>query len=527
MSPDPTFCGLKGQSLVYLVTFCCSIGFLLFGYDLGFMGGVTTSPLFLETFGNPDAALLGFMVSSYDIGCLLGAVLSFFIGDHLGRRMMIVAGGIWVLVGAVLQASSFSMAQFLVGRIIGGVGMGHMTTAIPIWLTESASAKKRGRMMAMQLSNLIMGLIIANWVDYGMAKIDGSIQWRFPVALQCIFCVLVMSLCMFLPESPRWLMQKGREVEARKSLAALRGGALDSEIVESEFRDIQTAIMIESHHVSSWMDIFRDGGISGFTRVMTGFNANFFQQLSGVNVMSSLGPYIFQHSVGFDRNQALMVSGGQQIFYFLSSIIPWFVIDRAGRRKLFMLGSFGMGVCMALSAVFIGIGGKGLGYAAVVVLYIYQTFFTLGWQSTLWIYPSEILPLKLRLRGGAIAVVSQWLFTFVVVEITPPMITNITYKSYIVFAAFNFLAIVVVYFTFPETANRPLEAVDLLFADRDGKRPSIWRVVQDSVSKDFDAEYELHRLEQQNSMEIGKKTGEEYEMDEDFKGMSSHVENVN
>jgi len=119
------------------------------------------------------------------------------------------------------------------------------------------------------------------------------------------------------------------------------------------------------------------------------------------------------------------------------------------------------------------------------VLYIFQTFFTLGWQSNMWIYPSELLPLKLRLRGGALAVVSQWLWTFLVVEITPPMITNIGYKSYIIFAVINFITIPVVYFFFPETSRMPLEAVDLLFADRDGKRPSIFRVVRDSTNKAF------------------------------------------
>jgi Na+/melibiose symporter-like transporter len=102
-----------------------------------------------------------------------------------------------------------------------------------------------------------------------------------------------------------------------------------------------------------------------------------------LQVMSSLGPYIFQHSVGFNREQALLVSGGQQIFYFLSSLIPWFIIDRAGRRKLFMIGSFGMGMCMLISSVLIGIGGKNLGYAAVAFLYLFQTFFTLGWQSNM------------------------------------------------------------------------------------------------------------------------------------------------
>ena len=245
--------------------------------------------------------------------------------------------------------------------------------------------------------------------------------------------------------------------------------------------------------------------------------ANFFQQFSGVNVMSSLGPYIFQNSIGLNRHDALLVSGGLQVFYFLSSLIPWYTTDHWGRRRLFMLGSIGMGTCMTLSAIFVGIGTKGLGYAATVVLYIFQTFFTLGWQSNMWIYPPELVPLKLRLRGGAIAVVSQWLFTFVIVEITPVMITNIAYKSYIVFAIFNFATVPCVYFFFPETMRRPLEAVDLLFADRDGKRPSIMRVVRDSVNKDFVAQMDIQleersRLKDERGIEavdIGNKTAEE------------------
>lgn len=484
MAASPTFLKLKGQNLIYAVTLCCSIGFLLFGYDLGFMGGLTTSPLFLAQFNNPNASLLGFLVSSYEVGATFGAVFTFSTGDRFGRKPLNISGAIIVAIGAVIQSCSFGIAQFLVGRLVAGFGLGMMTTVIPIWLAECAFPKSRGRMMAMQLSNLIMGLIISNWLDYGMSFYAGSIQWRFPCAFQIVFCIIVVVFMPFLPESPRYLARMDRLAEASKNLAALRGNHQDTPEIAEEMKEIQYAIEIESHQVG-WTDCFKDGGVSGFTRVAIAFSANFFQQLSGVNVMSSLGPYIFENSIGMSRYDALLVSGGLQIFYFLSSLIPWYVVDRAGRRRLFMLGSAGMGTCMMLSAIFVGIGTKGLGYAAAVVLYIFQTFFTLGWQSNMWIYPSELLPLKLRLRGGALAVVSQWLWTFLVVEITPPMITNIGYKSYIVFAVINFVTVPIVYFCYPETCRLPLEAVDLLFADRDGKRPSIFRVVKDSKNKAY------------------------------------------
>jgi sugar porter (SP) family MFS transporter len=481
----PSFLGLKGQPLVYAVTFCCSIGFLLFGYDLGFMGGLTTSPEFLSTFGNPNSSLLAFMVASYEVGAMFGALYCLISGDRWGRKPNNFAGAVIVTIGAILQTTSFGLAQFLVARLVAGFGLGMMTTVIPIWLSECTTPTSRGRMMAMQLSNLIMGLIIANWLDYGMSFHPGSVQWRVPCAFQIAFPFILFVLLPFLPESPRWLAAAGYIPRAKYALAALRGKEIDCVDVVEELKQIEYAIAIEAEEVGSWSDVFKDGGISGWTRVLIGFSANFFQQLSGVNVMSSLGPYIFENSIGMSRYDAMLVSGGLQIWYFLSSFVPWYAIDRVGRRKLFMIGSAGMGTCMMLSAIFVGIGTKKLGYAAAVVLYLFQSFFTLGWQSNMWIYPSELLPLKLRLRGGAFAVVSQWLFTFLVVEITPPMITNIGYKSYIVFAVINFFTIPIVYFCFPETSKLPLEAVDLLFANRDGKRPSILRVVKDSTNKEF------------------------------------------
>ncbi|KAK2764086.1 hypothetical protein FQN52_008776 [Onygenales sp. PD_12] len=483
-TPSPTYMRLKGQNLVYAVTFACSIGFLLFGYDLGFMGGLTTSPEFLAVFNNPSASLLGFLVASYEVGALFGAIFTFAVGDRFGRKPSNIAGAIIVSIGAILQTATQGLAQFLIGRLIAGFGLGIMTTVIPIWLTECATPTSRGRMMAMQLSNLIMGLIIANWLDYGMAFHPGSVQWRLPCAFQIVFCLIVLALVPFLPESPRYLCAAGRVEEATVALAALRGGEIDSETVTTELQEIQYALAVEDREAGSWTDVFRDNGISGWTRVAIAFSANFFQQLSGVNVMSSLGPYVFE-SIGMSRYEALLVAGGLQVYYFLSSLVPWYAVDRVGRRRLFMIGSVGMGVCMMLSAIFVGIGGKRLGYAAAVVLYIFHTFFTLGWQSNMWVYPSELLPLKLRLRGGALAVVSQWLFTFLVVEITPVMITNIGYKSYVVFAVINFVTLPCVYFCYPETTRLPLEAVDLLFADREGERPSIFRVVKDSVDREY------------------------------------------
>ena len=140
--------------------------------------------------------------------------------------------------------------------------------------------KSRGRMMAMQLSNLTMGLIIANWLDYCMSFYAGSIQWRFPCAFQILFCIIVVILTPFLPESPRYLCATDQLKRATKVLAALRAGSLDAPDVVEEMEEIRYAIAIENQQTGSWSDVFHDNGISGSSRVLIGSMANFFQQLS-------------------------------------------------------------------------------------------------------------------------------------------------------------------------------------------------------------------------------------------------------
>jgi sugar porter (SP) family MFS transporter len=354
-----------------------------------------------------------------------------------------------------------------------------MTTIIPIWMTECAQPKSRGRMVAIQLSNLILGLIIANWLDYGMSFYEGPIEWRFPCAFQMVFCIIILAYMPFLPESPRYLVRAGKMADAERSLSALRA----SEDVALELQQIRYAITVEAEEQGSWTDVFRDGGVHGRTRVIIAFWVNAMQQLTGSNVISSFGPYVYQNLLGLSRHDALLVSGGNQVYFFLSSLIAWWAVDAIGRRKLFIFGSTGVCLMMVLSAIFIQMGGKNLGYGAIVCSYVFYTFFTVGWQANMWVYPSEILPLKLRVRGGAIGVISQWAFTFLVVEITPSLVQNLHWKSYIVFAVLNFVAIPVIYFFFPETNQLPLEAVDLLFIDGPQK-PNIWEVAKRSANKE-------------------------------------------
>lgn len=201
-----------------------------------------------------------------------------------------------------------------------------------------------------------------------------------------------------------------------------------------------------------------------------------------------------------------------------------FILDKVGRRKLFIFGNLGMGSCMLISGLTIMAGGRNNGIAAVVMLYMFQVrfadndicqglrsnvsfkaFFTWGWMSNMWSYPSEILPLRIRQRGSALSVVWQWLITFLVVEITPVGIANIGWKLYVVFCILNWASIFVVWFYYPETAGKTLESIDFLFASQ----TSLRQVVKLSKRKDIDVAHEMQRQVHQQKVEGGKTEHEE------------------
>jgi MFS family permease len=156
------FQNAQGKWLQYRITAACGAGFLLFGYDQGVFGGLLDNEPFLETFGNPSVTVQGQIVATYDIGCIIGTLVSMFAGDKLGRRRSILIGCHILIVGAILQTASYSLAQMIVGRVVAGVGNGMNTIAIPIWQSETARAEDRGKLIVAQLVTNIFGIVITN-----------------------------------------------------------------------------------------------------------------------------------------------------------------------------------------------------------------------------------------------------------------------------------------------------------------------------------------------------------------------------
>ncbi|RYP25579.1 hypothetical protein DL768_011456 [Monosporascus sp. mg162] len=439
---------VTGKPLQWAITATAGSGFLLFGYDQGVMSGLLTGRAFTAEFPEIDttagaggsSSLQGTVVAIYEIG-----------------------------IGGALQASASSIPHMIVGRIVAGLGNGMNTSTIPVWHSELMQADVRGKGLSIELAINIFGVMTAYWVDYGMSFVASEAQFRFPLALQIFFALLTFIGITFLPESPRWLIAHDRHDEARHILWALLPHAKsvrdDNEVINLEIADIQHAIDEEraAARGSSFKALLKNGRQKFFYRTMLGIGGQFMQQLSGINLITYYAPVIFEQSVGISHDLALLLAGFNGVAYFLSSLIPIWIIDRLGRRKLMLFAAGGQCACMAVLAGTVSNGTKPAGLVAIVMLFLFNFFFAVGLLAIPWLLPAEYAPLAIRTRAAALATASNWIFTFLVVEITPVSIQNIGWRTYVYFCVFNAFFLPLIYFFYPETRNLSLEQIDKLF----------------------------------------------------------------
>lgn len=272
------------------------------GYDNGVIGGLLTAPDFESTF-NLDSTLQGVVTSLFELGCFFGSLVTAVAGGHLGRRTLAHLGTLSITVGALLQASSFSVGQLMVGRIVAGIGLGLISSNIAIWQSETAPANVRGTLVACSLSFLIVGQLLANLIDYGMNSYSGPVTWRFPIAFQAVLALLMSALLFFMPEcklstcdillyctinganneqsaAPRYLIMKDRIEETVEVLQALKD-TNDRETVAAEIAEIKEALLLELNSQKSWTDLFKSDKVKSRRRVIIACIVNLMQDLSG------------------------------------------------------------------------------------------------------------------------------------------------------------------------------------------------------------------------------------------------------
>lgn len=447
-------------------------------YDNGSLGGLIETPAFRKTFNNPSPGTLGNIVSIYELGCFFGAMSTFVIGNPLGRRLSILFGSLWMLVGAIIQAGSNSVGVMIFARIVSGIGMGIINSTVPILQSEMSPAWSRGQLVAVDLLILNCGIALSYWIDYGFnfSNIKGSITWRLPVALQIVFIIGIAAAALVIPDTPRWYIANGKEASGLCVLARLKNKPEEDADVQQEFQDIKETV---KHELAStkkgWTHLFapgdgwKDDAIRSRRRLLLACFIQAAQQLGGINALIYYSSTLFKESLHFDDQSAARLAGGLNMTLILGAAIAIVLVDRVGRRKLLLPMISGMAIVFACQSGFVhsiekGTATTNVRNAAVTMLFLFQLFFSIGFQATVWMIPSEVLPLHIRTQGSALSTASNWICNFAVVKATPSAIHNIGYKTYVIFCLFNAAWVPIIYFFLPETRGLTLEAVDEIFA---------------------------------------------------------------
>ncbi|KAF2213814.1 hypothetical protein CERZMDRAFT_95847 [Cercospora zeae-maydis SCOH1-5] len=514
----------------YLLTAVASFGGMLFGWDTGLIGAVLTMKSFQNSFGldedSPEFAnLSGNIVSVLQAGCFFGALASFFVSDKFGRKTALIFADVIFIIGSIIQTcsglSSTSLAELYVGRVVGGFGVGLISAVVPTYIGENANKEIRGRCIGcMQLFN-VTGIMLSYFVNYGCNQNISSTnpaQWRVPFALQILPGVLLLFI-VFLNESPRWLVEKQKIHEARKALATVRALSIESEAVERELEEI-----IEDFNGHEKLRLFEQikmtcrepKAMYTFSMAVT---LMFWQQWTGTNSINYYSPQIFKSAGLVGQSAGLFATGIYGVVKVVfTSLALMLAVESLGRKWCLIMGALGQ----AFAMFYIGINqavnppsGQGLdGHSifAIICVYLFVVFYSFGWGAVPFVLSAECAPNQTRSLVMSAALMTQWLFNFVIAKLTPIMLDKITYGTFLLFGGCCILMAIYTVFCIPETKGVPLESIHLLFEGG---------IFRGALKDTIPGKSRAKALREQQGMGRGDVVGKDYEDEE-----AHHVEQV-
>ncbi|PHU22774.1 Sugar transport protein 13 [Capsicum chinense] len=472
----------KLTCFVILACMMAAMGGLIFGYDIGISGGVTSMEPFLKKFFHDvyikmkedkeisnyckfDSHLLTSFTSSLYVAGLFSSFFASSVTRAFGRKASILLGGANFLAGAALGGAASNIYMLILGRVLLGVGVGLANQAAPLYLSEMAPTKYRGGFNNSFQLSVNIGVLIANLVNYGTQKVKGGWGWRVSLAMAAVPASMLTLGALFLPDTPNSLIQRTNDHEkAKRMLQRVRG----TDDVQAELDDLILASEIAKPIKHPFKNIIQR---KYRPQLVMSIAIPFFQQVTGINVIAFYAPVLFR-TIGLGESAALLSAVVTGSVAIATTALSMLIVDKVGRRGLLIFGGIQMFVTQMIVGGLIGAnlgdhGGvsKAIAFVILVMIGIYIAGFGLSWGPLGWLIPSEIFPMEIRSAGQSITVAVGLFFTFLIGQTFLSMLCHFKYGIFFFFGVWVAIMTTFVYFLLPETKNLPIEKMDRVWRE--------------------------------------------------------------
>ncbi|KAF4464206.1 MFS transporter SP family sugar:H+ symporter [Fusarium albosuccineum] len=453
-----------------------SVGGLMFGYVSGQISGFFLMDNYSHRFGelqsdgtyNFSAARQGTIVGLLSAGCLVGSLISGNLADTFGRRLTISLTALWTCVGTIIEISSTThWVQFAIGRLVTGLGIGSLSVVVPMYQSESSPAIIRGLLISTYQLFVTLGIWTAEMVNWGTESRTNTSSWRIPNGLSFLWALILGAGILLLPESPRYAYRKGREEEARNTIAKLAGLEPNSPSVNRQIDEIREKLDEErALPDTKWHEIFT--GPRMLYRTTLGIVLQAGQQLTGINFFFYFGTTVFA-STGIKNSYVTqLILGSVNCACTFGGL---YIVQKCGRRKALMVGGAWMMMCFFVYA-FVGhfaldhddpLNSPAAGAVLITFSCLAIAAFATTWGPLVWAVVAELYPSQYRSRCMALATAANWLWNFLISFFTRFITDAIDYFYGLVFAACCAVLVLIVFFFVIESKDRTLEEIDTMY----------------------------------------------------------------
>ncbi|MQY79364.1 MAG: sugar porter family MFS transporter [Bacteroidetes bacterium] len=453
----------KRKRLVITIATIAATGGLLFGFDTGVISGALN---FLRDGWDLTTGQLEIVTTAVLVGAVVGAASSGRITDILGRKKVIIFTAVIFALGAIGTGLAPSISFLIAGRIVIGVAIGIASFTVPLYISEISPTRNRGALVTLNQLMITIGILISYISDYLIADDANLESWRWMFLVGFFPAVILFIGMFFLPQTPRWLISKGRNEEGLNVLRKVE----DPDLVDESFNKMKEEMELNSKSKVPWNEIFKPWLR---TALFIGIGIMFFQQFTGINTIIYYSPVIFKMA-GFVSNTdsilPAVIVGAVNVLFTVVSIA---LLDRVGRRPIFFVGLTGMTVALValgLSFFFQETLGDSLKVFTVASMLLYIMFFALSLGPLGWLIISEIYPLKIRGVGMSLGSLSNWLFNGVVAFTFLKLVNALSPAgAFWLYAAIGIVGVFWGYYYLPETKGHTLEKIEEHW--RKGKKP--------------------------------------------------------